>query len=104
MIRRPPRSTLFPYTTLFRSAARALARVGRRVGVLDADLNGPTAERLLGARDGRLAVLEDAIEPAVGAGGGRGVSMDPLLAGGRPPALPGPGAGGFVGRGAAGGA
>src|SRR3712207_7432377 len=31
MIRRPPRSTLFPYTTLFRSPARAagLARVGR---------------------------------------------------------------------------
>src|SRR2546430_9619178 len=54
MIRRPPRSTLFPYTTLFRSAARALARVGRRVGVLDADLNGPTAARLLEARDGRL--------------------------------------------------
>src|SRR2546422_6997574 len=26
MIRRPPRSTLFPYTTLFRSAARRLAR------------------------------------------------------------------------------
>src|SRR2546428_6003978 len=25
MIRRPPRSTLFPYTTLFRSPARALA-------------------------------------------------------------------------------
>src|SRR5258708_9904286 len=25
MIRRPPRSTLFPYTTLFRSLARALA-------------------------------------------------------------------------------
>src|SRR2546430_9770011 len=29
MIRRPPRSTLFPYTTLFRSAVlRALAEVG----------------------------------------------------------------------------
>src|SRR3712207_7882032 len=29
MIRRPPRSTLFPYTTLFRSiAARALERIG----------------------------------------------------------------------------
>src|SRR3712207_9329837 len=27
MIRRPPRSTLFPYTTLFRSLPRALARV-----------------------------------------------------------------------------
>src|SRR2546421_9701073 len=26
MIRRPPRSTLFPYTTLFRSEQRALAR------------------------------------------------------------------------------
>src|SRR3712207_6946620 len=27
MIRRPPRSTLFPYTTLFRSAAQALAKL-----------------------------------------------------------------------------
>src|SRR6266576_4970084 len=30
MIRRPPRSTLFPYTTLFRSARPAPARRGRR--------------------------------------------------------------------------
>src|SRR5260370_15367728 len=29
MIRRPPRSTLFPYTTLFRSAAG----IGRRAGI-----------------------------------------------------------------------
>src|SRR2546430_8796134 len=29
MIRRPPRSTLFPYTTLFRSAARSL--IGRTI-------------------------------------------------------------------------
>src|SRR6266508_2855090 len=29
MIRRPPRSTLFPYTTLFRSAPVAAARYGR---------------------------------------------------------------------------
>src|SRR3712207_8476970 len=29
MIRRPPRSTLFPYTTLFRSRARHGARSGR---------------------------------------------------------------------------
>src|SRR5258708_25087270 len=28
MIRRPPRSTLFPYTTLFRSAAGVLLRAG----------------------------------------------------------------------------
>src|SRR2546426_8154226 len=30
MIRRPPRSTLFPYTTLFRSPARPPRRCGRR--------------------------------------------------------------------------
>src|SRR2546430_8691875 len=29
MIRRPPRSTLFPYTTLFRSAIRGIVRVNR---------------------------------------------------------------------------
>src|SRR3712207_7441933 len=29
MIRRPPRSTLFPYTTLFRSRRRELLRAGR---------------------------------------------------------------------------
>src|SRR5947208_8243620 len=30
MIRRPPRSTLFPYTTLFRSCLRSLTRVAHR--------------------------------------------------------------------------
>src|SRR5690349_22069796 len=34
MIRRPPRSTLFPYTTLFRSAGRD-ATLGRDCGSLD---------------------------------------------------------------------
>src|SRR5256885_12580691 len=31
MIRRPPRSTLFPYTTLFRSAAPAALQAGARL-------------------------------------------------------------------------
>src|SRR3712207_8835073 len=31
MIRRPPRSTLFPYTTLFRSEEQGAARGGERV-------------------------------------------------------------------------
>ena len=31
MIRRPPRSTLFPYTTLFRSALLSAYRVGKKV-------------------------------------------------------------------------
>src|SRR5260370_31852323 len=33
MIRRPPRSTLFPYTTLFRSALEAHVAFGRKVGI-----------------------------------------------------------------------
>src|SRR3989475_4738261 len=32
MIRRPPRSTLFPYTTLFRSHSRRSGRAGRSGG------------------------------------------------------------------------
>src|SRR3712207_7617303 len=38
MIRRPPRSTLFPYTTLFRSgdAGRGDHRLGRGAAVVDA--------------------------------------------------------------------
>src|SRR2546422_5780392 len=39
MIRRPPRSTLFPYTTLFRSQRRRdLSQRGRAVYVLGRDL------------------------------------------------------------------
>src|SRR3712207_9326935 len=34
MIRRPPRSTLFPYTTLFRSEAEAVVRLGAPGGAL----------------------------------------------------------------------
>src|SRR5260370_31407337 len=39
MIRRPPRSTLFPYTTLFRS--RALAKLGVPVHSQIADVTNP---------------------------------------------------------------
>src|SRR2546429_3408813 len=35
MIRRPPRSTLFPYTTLFRSLSRELKPFSGRLGFLD---------------------------------------------------------------------
>src|SRR3712207_8514115 len=43
MIRRPPRSTLFPYTTLFRSLDRDAGRF--RLG--PADVEVPTARRYL---------------------------------------------------------
>src|SRR3712207_8487404 len=45
MIRRPPRSTLFPYTTLFRSPGRSHA-IERGVGDVVAD---PVLDRDLGA-------------------------------------------------------
>src|SRR2546427_6444738 len=43
MIRRPPRSTLFPYTTLFRSLDRPVLLRGRRAGDARArpGLSGP---------------------------------------------------------------
>src|SRR3712207_8404430 len=57
MIRRPPRSTLFPYTTLFRSVAAALGPL------LSAGVVGDMSEgeRLLDAasRDGAVALLAD---------------------------------------------
>src|SRR5256885_8797141 len=49
MIRRPPRSTLFPYTTLFRSKTDALAR-GIRTEIVD--------EALAGIEEPSAAVIE----------------------------------------------
>src|SRR3989442_6820876 len=40
MIRRPPRSTLFPYTTLFRSLERRRPEGGGGVGLRPGDLGG----------------------------------------------------------------
>src|SRR3712207_8032838 len=54
MIRRPPRSTLFPYTTLFRSPRVARDRTGARV-------------RVGGSAQGRLRSVEgDAWPPGQG--------------------------------------
>src|SRR3712207_8514853 len=51
MIRRPPRSTLFPYTTLFRSRPRAKARLhpgaGRQHHLVAAVLSVAVARRRL---------------------------------------------------------
>src|SRR5256886_9711065 len=53
MIRRPPRSTLFPYTTLFRSRARAEAPVHRPVRARSVDIPGPGL-RVRAVADGRV--------------------------------------------------
>src|SRR5256885_4805040 len=47
MIRRPPRSTLFPYTTLFRSRGRA-HRAGTRPGAAGAEPRGTRGARRSG--------------------------------------------------------
>src|SRR3712207_7594371 len=54
MIRRPPRSTLFPYTTLFRSVGLALL-VGILVGNL-VEAYGAAQPILVGGRSSRFAV------------------------------------------------
>src|SRR3712207_7739191 len=56
MIRRPPRSTLFPYPTLFRSARRRLAGGGAP--------GGPQARpRGLGRRGGRRGGVRGRVPP-----------------------------------------
>src|SRR5260221_238490 len=50
MIRRPPRSTLFPYTTLFRSGRRAQLREHVRSRIRRAALGGQPCALITGAR------------------------------------------------------
>src|SRR3712207_7071120 len=53
MIRRPPRSTLFPYTTLFRSPADAVGEAAQRAA------RQPGRDDLPGPADGAEPVLHD---------------------------------------------
>src|SRR3712207_9525001 len=107
MIRRPPRSTLFPYTTLFRSTPDELGRVlGAVLSYADDHFNtmleigfGTSIRREWewrgktggGARDhGGLAGLGGPRRAGAGAagpaaGGGRGGGSRPPRGGARPP-------------------
>src|SRR5262245_29467047 len=60
--------------------AAACARAGDRVGVLDADLNGPTMAKMLGVRGAALVVGPGGVTPPADALGIRVMSMDLLLA------------------------
>src|SRR5213593_4757433 len=73
--------------------ARGQARAGHRVGVLDADLNGPTIPRL-------LEVSPTAQPPAIGLDGVKCISMGQFLDEGAPLAFKGPEPESFVWRGA----
>ncbi len=78
--------------------ARALARVGRATGVLDADFNGPTIPSLLHVPVARYTSHDDAIEPAVSPEGVRCFSMALLLQEGLPLGFRGPEADSHVWR------
>src|SRR5207249_11883990 len=78
--------------------ARALTRMGRAAGVLDADLNGPTAPRLLRLPVASCTLHDGVVEPAVSPEGVRCFSMGMLLEDGRPLAFRGPETEGHVWR------
>ena len=59
--------------------AAAFAVEGLRVGVLDADLNGPSMAKMLGVRGSKLVVRDGAVEPPRSALGVKVMSMDLLL-------------------------
>ena len=58
--------------------AAALATRGHRVGVLDADLNGPSLARMLGVTHKSLEDGDEGVVPPEGAGGVRVMSMELL--------------------------
>ncbi len=59
--------------------AAALASEGRGVGVLDADLHGPTVPKMLGLKGARLEAGDNGIIPPTGLRGIKVASMDFLL-------------------------
>src|SRR3989442_11505615 len=85
MIRRPPRSTLFPYTTLFRSGAEGGAQLLRdrptRRGLLEADELARVVARL----DGHIIALGQSRRQAVAGhpAGRREQSLESPLPGAR---------------------
>src|SRR2546430_7257985 len=58
MIRRPPRSTLFPYTTLFRSPARRSRRARRRRGARGLSPRGAGPRRRRGRSEEHTSELQ----------------------------------------------
>jgi len=59
--------------------ATAMAMEGAAVGILDADLNGPSIAKMTGVRGQRLVITPEGVEPAQGPVGMRIMSMDLLL-------------------------
>jgi ATP-binding protein involved in chromosome partitioning len=71
-------------SALLVNIAAALASAGRKVGIIDADLNSPSITAMLGIKAGRRAFVTDEIEPGAGPLGLRLVSSE-FLPEGEPP-------------------
>ena len=77
-------------STIAVSLAAALSRAGQRVGILDADLHGPSVAKMLGLRGQPVRLARDPmrggerLRPAPGPGGLRVQSMDFFLQGNQP--------------------
>ncbi len=59
--------------------AAALAMLGHQVGVLDADINGPSVAKMFGVRGQTLKVGKNGVVPVLGPLGIKIISMDLLL-------------------------
>ncbi len=68
------------------NVACALALRGRKVAIVDADLNAPSIIRMLGMKTPRVMPMVEGIEPAAGPHGLRVVSSE-MIAGGEAPAI-----------------
>ncbi len=80
-------------STLSANLAVAMARSGRSVGLVDADIYGPSQPRLLGAEGSKPEARDQKIIPITGAGGVPFLSMGQLVKPGQAVAWRGPMAG-----------
>lgn len=67
-------------SALTANLATALTLRGNTVGVVDADINGPTLAKMMGVRDATLGYTPAGVKPAINALGTKLISMDLLLA------------------------
>lgn len=80
-------------STLTANLAIALAQLGRKVGIVDADIYGPSQPRLLANEEDRPRVADKKLVPVPGAGGVSVLSMGHLVEPGQAIAWRGPMAG-----------
>jgi ATP-binding protein involved in chromosome partitioning len=80
-------------STLSANLAVAMKKAGRTMGLVDADIYGPSQPRLLGVDDKKPEASDKKMVPIMGAGGVPFLSMGQLVKAGQPVAWRGPMAG-----------